>query len=33
MYQLEEPIYFYILLAIPLVLLLYVLVSVWKKRV
>jgi Ca-activated chloride channel family protein len=32
MYQLEQPIYFYALLAIPAVLVLYLLVLVWKKR-
>lgn len=33
MYQLEQPIYFYLLLAIPVVLLLYLFVLIWKKRV
>lgn len=33
MYQLEQPIYFYILLAIPLVLVCYALLWVWKKSV
>jgi Ca-activated chloride channel family protein len=32
MYQLEEPIYFYILIAIPVVVALYLLVALWKKR-
>ncbi len=32
MYQIEEPIYFYILFAIPVVVVLYLLVAVWKKR-
>src|SRR5690554_1630989 len=33
MYQLEQPIYFYVLLAIPVVVVLYLLVMVWKKTV
>ena len=32
MYQLEQPIYFYVLFAIPAVIVLYMLVLVWKKR-
>lgn len=32
MYQLEETIYFYVLLAIPVVVVLYLLVALWKKR-
>jgi Ca-activated chloride channel family protein len=33
MYQLEQPIYFYILFAIPVVVVLFLLVLVWKKSV
>tara|TARA_R110002072_G_scaffold22615_1_gene79276 strand:- start:95150 stop:96187 length:1038 start_codon:yes stop_codon:yes gene_type:complete len=33
MYQLEEPIYFYLLIAIPVMVVLFLLVLVWKKRV
>ncbi len=33
MYQLEQPIYFYILLAIPVVVVLYLAVTFWKKTV
>ncbi len=33
MYQLEQPIYFYILFAIPVVVVLFLLVVVWKKTV
>ncbi len=33
MYQLEEPIYFYLLFAIPVVVVLFLLVLLWKKRV
>ena len=33
MYQLEQPIYFYLLLAIPVIVVLFLLVLVWKKRV
>lgn len=33
MYQLEQPIYFYILIAIPIVVMLWLLVWIWKKRV
>ncbi len=33
MYQLEEPIYFYLLAAIPLVVVLFLLVLFWKKKV
>lgn len=33
MYQLEQPIYFYLLFAIPVIVLLYLLVMVWKIRV
>ncbi len=33
MYQLEQPIYFYILFAIPVIVVLFLLVLVWKKRV
>lgn len=32
MYQLEEPIFFYLLFAIPVVIVLFLLVVVWKKR-
>jgi len=32
LYQLEEPIYFYILFAIPVLVVLYLLISIWKKR-
>lgn len=32
MYQLEEPIYFYLLFAIPVIMLLFILVLLWKKR-
>lgn len=32
MYQLEEPIYFYVLFAIPVIALLFLLVLVWRKR-
>ncbi len=32
MYQLEQPIYFYVLLAIPAILVLYLIVLFWKKR-
>ena len=32
MYQLEEPIYFYVLFAIPAVVVLFLLVMLWKKR-
>ena len=32
MYQLEQPIYFYLLFAIPVILVLYGLLVVWKKR-
>ena len=32
MYQFETPIYFYLLLAIPLVVLLFLFVVIWKKR-
>lgn len=32
MYQLEQPIYFYVLLAIPVVLVLFLLLLVWKRR-
>ena len=32
MYQLEEPIFFYLLFAIPVVIFLFLLVVVWKKR-
>lgn len=33
MYQLEQPIYFYILFAIPVIVVLFLLVLLWKKRV
>ena len=33
MYQLEQPIYFYILLAIPVIVVLYLLIVVWKRTV
>ncbi len=33
MYQLEQPIYFYILFAIPVIVVLFLLVLVWKKKV
>ncbi len=33
MYQLEQPIYFYILFAIPVIVVLFLLLLVWKKRV
>ena len=33
MYQLEQPIYFYILFAIPVIVVLYLMVVVWKKTV
>ncbi|MDN3723027.1 VWA domain-containing protein [Aequorivita sp. SDUM287046] len=33
MYQLEQPIYFYILFAIPVIVMVFLLVLVWKKRV
>ena len=33
MYQLEQPIYFYILFAIPVIVVLFLLVLVWKKSV
>ena len=32
MYQLEEPIFFYLLFAIPVVIVLFLLVALWKKR-
>ena len=32
MYQLEEPIYFYVLLTIPVLVVLFLLLSLWKKR-
>ncbi|NND89119.1 MAG: VWA domain-containing protein [Flavobacteriaceae bacterium] len=32
MYQLEEPIYFYVLIAIPVLVFLFLLVGIWKKR-
>ncbi len=32
MYQLDQPIYFYLLLAIPVVLVLFLLLIIWKKR-
>lgn len=32
MYQLEEPIYFYVLFAIPAIVVLFLLVMLWKKR-
>ncbi|SDE50718.1 VWA domain-containing protein [Ulvibacter litoralis] len=32
MYQLEQPIYFYVLFAIPVVVVLFLLVMIWKKR-
>ena len=32
MYQLEQPIYFYLLFAIPVVLVLFMLVLIWRKR-
>ena len=32
MYQLETPIYFYLLLAIPLIVVLFLFVFIWKKR-
>ena len=32
MYQLEEPIYFYLLFAIPAVAVLFLLVLLWKHR-
>lgn len=32
MYQLEQPIYFYVLIAIPVVIVLFFLVLVWRKR-
>lgn len=32
MYQLEQPIYFYVLFAIPVVIVLFLLVMIWKKR-
>lgn len=33
MYQLEQPIYFYLLFAIPVMVVLFLLVLVWKKTV
>ncbi len=33
MYQLEQPIYFYILFAIPVIVVLYAMVMIWKKTV
>ena len=33
MYQLEQPIYFYILFAIPVIVVLFLLVLVWKKTI
>ena len=32
MYQLEQPIYFYVLFALPAVMVVYLLVALWKKR-
>jgi Ca-activated chloride channel family protein len=32
LYQLEEPIYFYILFTIPVLVVLFLLISIWKKR-